>query len=43
MARRTNRLSARSVVSLKSKGVFADGQGLYLRVGTSGAQSWTFI
>lgn len=37
-----NRLSARRVITLTSQGYYADGGGLYLRVGDTGAKSWVF-
>lgn len=39
----TNRLSARAVASFKTKGVFADGAGLYLRVKHATSKSWIFV
>lgn len=43
MARATNRLTARGVATLKTPGLHADGNGLYLKVTLSGAKSWTLI
>jgi integrase len=43
VARTINRLSARSVSTIKAAGLHADGAGLYLRVDKSGAKRWTFI
>lgn len=43
MARATNRLSARTVATLKAPGMHADGGGLYLRVTTTGSKQWVFI
>ena len=43
MARQANRLSARSVASIKSPGRHADGGNLYLAVTESGARSWVFM
>ena len=40
MARPINRLSARAVQTLKEPGYHADGGGLYLLVGPTGAKSW---
>ena len=38
-----NRLSARAVATAIGPALLADGGGLYLRVGTTGAKSWVFI
>ena len=38
----TNRLSARTVETTKKAGLSADGGGLYLQVGKSGAKSWLY-
>lgn len=43
MARLLNRLSARSVDTLKKPGLHADGGGLYLRIDEAGAKRWTFV
>lgn len=43
MARQANRLSARSVASIKAPGRHADGGNLYLAVTESGASSWVFM
>lgn len=44
MARRpVNRLSARSVQTIKQPGRHADGAGLYLHVDESGAKRWVFV
>lgn len=43
MARRTKRLSARSVAVLAKPGRHSDGEGLYLVVDPSGAKRWAFI
>ena len=43
MARRTKRLSARSVETLTRPGRHADGDGLYLIVDLTGAKRWAFI
>jgi integrase len=43
MARPANRLTAMAVARAGAKpGLFADGHGLYLRVGPTGAKSWVF-
>src|SRR6476661_99515 len=42
MPRTLNRLSPLKVQKLKSKGLHADGGGLYLRVGESGTKGWIF-
>ena len=43
MAREINKLSARSVATLKEPGRHSDGSGLYLVVDKSGAKRWVFI
>lgn len=43
MARAINRLSARTVASLKAPGRHADGAGLYLVIDKAGAKKWVFI
>jgi integrase len=43
MARKLNRLSARTVATLKKPGRHADGGGLYLVVAKSGAKRWVFL
>lgn len=44
MARRpVNRLSARTVQTIKEPGRHADGAGLYLHVDPSGAKRWVFV
>lgn len=43
MARPEKKLSAKSVVSIKEPGRYADGGGLYLSVSTTGTKSWLFI
>lgn len=43
MARQINRLSPRTVASLKTPGLHADGGGLYLQIGPTGAKSWSFV
>ena len=40
MARPIHRLSARAVQTLTKRGYHADGGGLYLLVGPTGAKSW---
>ena len=40
--RTLNRLSTLKVGGLKGKGMYADGGGLYLRVGESGTKGWIF-
>ena len=40
MARLTHRLTAVAVANLKGKGLYPDGNGLYLRVTDSGTKSW---
>jgi len=43
MARQTNRLNARSVLSLAAQGRHSDGGGLYLVVDHNGAKRWSFL
>jgi integrase len=43
MARQTKRLTARSAATLAKPGLYADGDGLYLKVDPSGARRWYFI
>jgi integrase len=43
MTRRLNRLSARTVATVKKPGRHADGGGLYLVVDPSGAKRWVFL
>lgn len=43
MARAINRLTARTVTSLKTPGRHADGGGLYLQVDASFAKRWVFV
>lgn len=43
MATQSKRLSARFVDTVKTAGMYADGDGLYLLVSKTGARSWTFI
>ena len=40
MAHKLNRLAARMVATVARPGLYADGGGLYLRVGRGGAKSW---
>src|ERR1700730_16782888 len=42
MARGSDRLSARAIQSAKGRGLYADGKGLYLRVGPTGSKSWIY-
>ena len=42
MARLSERLSAKRVELAAKPGMYADGHGLYLRVGPAGAKSWVF-
>jgi integrase len=42
MTRAAERLSARTVQALRDRGLYADGKGLYLRIGPSGARSWIY-
>jgi integrase len=42
MARLTHRLTAVAVDNLKTKGLYLDGDGLYLRVTATGTKSWIF-
>jgi integrase len=42
MARAAERLSARTAQTVKERGLYADGKGLYLRVGPTGAKSWIY-
>lgn len=43
MARETKRLTARGVTSLTAPGLYADGDGLYLRVDAAGAKRWALL
>jgi len=43
MARQTNRLNARSILSLTKPGRHADGNNLYLVVEPKGAKRWVFL
>ncbi|EME68718.1 phage integrase [Paramagnetospirillum caucaseum] len=42
MARKMKQLTAMAVSKMKEPGLYADGGGLYLRVGPTGAKSWIF-
>ena len=42
MPRTGNKLSALAISKLKKRGVYADGQGLYLQVSESGTKAWLF-
>ena len=42
MAQKLQRLTALTVSRMKTPGLFADGGGLYLRVGRNGSKSWSF-
>jgi integrase len=42
MARQLNKLSARTVETKRTPGVYSDGGGLYLQVGPSGSKAWLF-
>ena len=42
MAKTTHRLTAVKIATLKTKGLFPDGDGLYLRITSSGSRSWIF-
>jgi integrase len=42
MARNIQRLTALAVTRTSKAGLYADGAGLYLRVGRAGAKNWTF-
>ncbi len=42
MPRTLNRLSPRTVTSLKGRGYYADGGGLYLQISALGTKSWVF-
>src|SRR5438445_10836507 len=42
MARLSDRLSAKRVELAAKPGMYADGHGLYLRIGPAGAKSWVF-
>ena len=42
MAQKIQRLTALAVSRLNKPGLYADGGGLYLRIGRNGSKSWTF-
>ena len=42
MARQLNRLTAIAVTRAKEPGYYSDGGGLFLRIGPTGAKSWSF-
>jgi len=42
MARKMKQLTAVTVAKKKEPGLYADGGGLYLRIGPTGAKSWIF-
>ena len=42
MAKRINQLSALKVAAAKTKGLYADGAGLFLQVSSSGSKSWIY-
>jgi integrase len=43
MARKVNRLNARSVVTITKRGRHADGGGLYLSISPNGGRRWVFL
>ena len=43
VAKKINRLTARTVATLTKPGRHADGGGLYLKIDTGGAKRWTFM
>lgn len=43
MPREINRLNWKQVAGLKEPGLYADGQGLYLRIDQTGARRWVYI
>ncbi|HMF06584.1 MAG TPA: Arm DNA-binding domain-containing protein, partial [Methylocella sp.] len=43
MERKQNRLTARKIASLKERGRYSDGGGLYLSIGKGAARSWVFL
>lgn len=43
MARKINRLNARSAATIKKLGRHADGGGLYLSISPNGGRRWTFL
>ena len=42
MPRLVDRLSARTAQTVKDPGMYADGKGLYLRIGPTGSKSWVY-
>ncbi len=42
MAQKIQRLTALAISRLNKPGLYADGGGLYLRIGRNGSKSWTF-
>ncbi|MGA2816147.1 MAG: Arm DNA-binding domain-containing protein, partial [Xanthobacteraceae bacterium] len=42
MAQKIQRLTALAVSRVSKPGLYADGAGLYLRVGRGGSKSWAF-
>lgn len=43
MPREINRLNWKQVASMREPGLFADGNGLYLRIDATGSRRWVFI
>lgn len=43
MARAINRLNARQIGGMNEPGLFADGNGLYLRIDQTGSKRWVYI
>jgi hypothetical protein len=42
MVQKIQRLTALTVARISAPGLYADGAGLYLRIGRGGAKSWAF-
>jgi integrase len=42
MTKKIHRLSAVKIASIKARGMYADGSGLYLQVSANGSRSWVF-
>jgi hypothetical protein len=42
MTKKIHRLSAVKIASIKARGMYADGSGLYLQVSANGSRSWIF-
>jgi hypothetical protein len=42
MMQKIHRLSAIKIASIKTRGMYGDGGGLYLQVGGTGSRSWIF-